>query len=89
MIRIVTDTGASLPPDIARKFGIDMAAIHILFVDEVLREGFDLSADEGYQRMASVKELPSTNPPSPDEFAEIYKRILAGNPDTTILSPVS
>jgi DegV family protein with EDD domain len=86
MIRLVTDTGASLPPDIARKFGIDMAAIHIIFGDEVLLEGFELAGAEGYRRMAAAKELPKTNPPSPGEFVDIYNKILAIDPNTTILS---
>jgi DegV family protein with EDD domain len=86
MIKIVTDTGASLPPDLARRFGIEMAPIHIIFGDEVLLEGFELSGNEGYQRMATARELPRTTPPSPEEFAEIYNRIRTSNPDATILS---
>lgn len=86
MIRIVTDTDANLPADIAHKFGIEMAAIHIIFGDEVLLEEFEIGAADGYRRMAAAKELPKTSQPSPGEFIEIYRSILAINPGATILS---
>jgi DegV family protein with EDD domain len=86
MIRIVTDTDANLPLDIARKFGIEIAPIHIIFGDEVLLEEFEIGAADGYRRMAAAKELPKTSQPSPGEFFEIYKSILATDPGATILS---
>jgi DegV family protein with EDD domain len=86
MIRIVTDTDANLPSDIARKFGIELAAIHIIFGDEVLLEEFDIGAADGYRRMATARQLPKTSQPSPGEFVEIYERILASDPGAVILS---
>jgi DegV family protein with EDD domain len=86
MIRIVTDTDANLPADIAQKFGIELAPIHIIFGDEVLLEEFEIGAAEGYQRMAAAKELPKTSQPSPGEFIDIYQKILASDPGATILS---
>jgi len=85
-IQIVTDTDANLPQDIAREYGIEMAAIHIIFGNEDLLEECEIGAAEGYQRMAAAKELPKTSQPSSGEFVEIYKKILDKDPDTTILS---
>ncbi|MBN1310921.1 MAG: DegV family protein [Anaerolineae bacterium] len=86
MIKIVTDTDSNLPQNIAKEYDIEMVPIHIIFGDEVLLEEVELGAAEGYERMAAAKELPKTSQPSPGEFFHAYRKILAGDPDATILS---
>jgi DegV family protein with EDD domain len=85
MIHIVTDTDSNLPQTVADEYGIAMAPIHIIFGDEVLREYYEISAAEGYQRMARGA-LPTTSQPPVGEFKVIYEHILAQDPQASIIS---
>ena len=86
MIRIVTDTDSNMPQHVVDEYDIALAPIHILFGDEIVREHFEISPAEAYERMAAVEELPKTSQPPIGEFKAIYERLLADDPHTTIIS---
>lgn len=86
MIRIVTDSDANLPEEVVDEYGIEVAPIHLVFGDEVLREGIDLTHAEAYERMSAAPELPKTSQPPVGEFTAIYQRVLSQEPGATILS---
>ncbi len=88
MIRIVTDTDSNLTLEQAAQWGIEMAPIHVIFGEEVLRETYEIGAAESYARIAGAKELPKTSQPPVGEFSTIYQRILDEDPSATILTIV-
>lgn len=85
-IRIVTDSDANLPPEVVEEYGIEVAPIHLVFGDEVLRERVDLTDAEAYARMAAMPDLPKTSQPPVGEFTTIYERLLRENPGAAVLS---
>ena len=76
-IRIVTDSTADLPPEVASKHQIAVVPLTVLFGDEELRDGVDITAERFFRRMQREAELPTTSQPSPGAFREVYERLAA------------
>ena len=75
MVRIVTDSAADIPPEVARELGITVVPMYVRFGAEAYRDGVDLDADEFYGRLAGDRRLPVSSAPSPGEVAEVYDRL--------------
>ncbi|MCP4427427.1 MAG: DegV family protein [Chloroflexi bacterium] len=88
-IAIVTDTNASLPADIAAQYDIRQAPINILFGEESLQTGIDISEAELFARIDRDGVLPTTSAPSPGQFAEAYQEAFDAGADTVICFCVS
>ena len=73
--KIVTDSTADLPPRLAEELGITVVPAYVRFKDEVYRDRIDISEDEFYQRLLSDPVHPSTEPPTPQDFAAVYQKL--------------
>ncbi|MDQ4074927.1 MAG: DegV family protein [Chloroflexota bacterium] len=76
MIRIVTDSGANLPPAIVAKYNIAIVPLRVHIGDQSYREGIEISQERFYQQLVDADPLPKTSQPSPAEFEEVYREIL-------------
>jgi len=74
-IKIVTDSTADLPPGLAEELGITVVPVYVKFDGEVYRDRVDISEDEFYQRLMSDPVHPSTEPPTPRDFADVYEKL--------------
>ena len=70
-VRIITDSTADIPPEVAAEFGIRVMPLYVHFGDEVYRDGVDLKPDDFYPRLVANKTLPTTSTVAPVEFAQI------------------
>jgi len=77
-VRVVTDSTADLPPDLAREWGIEVIPLFVHFGTEVYRDGLDMGPNEFYQRLVRSPRLPTTSAPPPGAFQEVYARLLEG-----------
>ncbi len=84
-IRIVTDSTADLPAEVASRHQIEVVPLGVLFGDEELRDGVDISAEAFLTRLQSESQLPTTSQPSAGAFRAVYERLAAGGA-TEILS---
>jgi len=75
-VRIVTDSTADLPPELAQEMGITVVPLNVHFGNDVFFDGVTIQADEFYQRLVSSPELPKTSQPSVGAFMEVYQGIL-------------
>ncbi|MEA5076234.1 MAG: DegV family protein [Coriobacteriia bacterium] len=75
-VRIVTDTVASISPADKERLAIATVAIHVYNGSEPLSEE-ELSSTAFYARLADMDSLPTTSQPSPAEFAEVFRGLLA------------
>jgi DegV family protein with EDD domain len=71
-IKIVTDSTADLPLQLANELGITVVPVYLRFGDEVYRDRVDISEDEFYQRLLHDPVHPSTMQPSPQDFVHVY-----------------
>ena len=74
-IKIVTDSSSDLPAAIAADLGISVIAQKVIFGAEELRDGVDITADKFYDRVSSMKTLPTTSQASVGEFVELYEEV--------------
>jgi len=74
-VKIVTDSTADLPPGLAEELGITVVPVYVKFGGEVYRDRVDISEDEFYQRLISDPAHPSTEPPTPHDFANVYEKL--------------
>ena len=74
MIRVVTDSTSDILPAEAQRLGVDVVPLTVRFGDEQFRDGVDLGPDEFYRRLPTTPVQPSTSQPTPEQFAEVYRR---------------
>ena len=74
-VKIVTDSVADLPPEVANKLGITVVPLNVRFGTEVYRDGIDLTTEQFYEKLVVSETLPVTSVPSPGTFAEIYDKL--------------
>ncbi|MFP4457510.1 MAG: DegV family protein [Clostridia bacterium] len=78
-IAIITDSCADLPKDLAKKLGVTIIPLNVIFGEEVLKDGVEITSSEFYKRLATESKLPSTSQPTPQEFEEVYRDLLKEN----------
>jgi len=74
-IKIITDSVADLPPQVAKELGITVIPVHVCFGTEVYRDGIDISTEQFYQKLAQSKTMPTTAVPPLAVFAEVYDEV--------------
>lgn len=88
-IAIITDTDASLPADLAARYGIRQVPINIHFGQEVLATGVDIDDARLFARIDREGKLPTTSAPSPGQFLEAYEAAFAAGVDAVACLCVS
>lgn len=76
-IRIVTDSTADVPPQLANDLGIVVVPAYVCFGDCAYRDRVDIGEEDFYQRLLRDPVHPCTEPPTPQDFATVYQKLLA------------
>jgi DegV family protein with EDD domain len=71
-IKVVTDSGADISPDVAKELGITVVPVYIYFGNKVYKDGVDIGPDELYKRLVEDPLYPTTTQPMPADFAKAY-----------------
>lgn len=75
-IAIVTDSTICLPAKIQAGLPIFTIPLHVIWGDEVYKDNVDITQDVFYEKLKSAKVMPSTSQPSPQDFVDLYKKVL-------------
>ena len=75
-VRIVTDSSADLPSDLAQRWNISVLPCYVTIGDQPYRDGVDISPDEFYRSLTSNSQLPTTAQPSVADFQAVYQELL-------------
>jgi len=76
-VRVVTDSTADLPRELAESLGIIVVPLHIHFGEETFEDGVTITKDEFYRRLTTGPTLPKTSAPAAGTFTEVYERLLS------------
>jgi DegV family protein with EDD domain len=76
-IRFVADSTADLPPHYAEEHRVITVPLKVIFGDEVLVDGVDVTAAAFYERMRSSTRNPTTSQPTPAEFEAAFREAAA------------
>ena len=75
VVKIVTDSGSDISPEVARELGITVIPVYIYFGDKVYKDGKDISPDELYKKLVEGPIYPTTTQPMPADFAQAYSEL--------------
>ncbi|HVB73914.1 MAG TPA: DegV family protein [Ktedonobacteraceae bacterium] len=83
-VRIVTDSTADIPAEVANALGITIVPLTVFFGDEAYLDGVELDNAGFYRKLQVSKELPRTSQPSPASFQEAYTRLIDEGADAIL-----
>ena len=72
-IAVVTDSVATIPADLVKKYNIYVAPVHIIWDKVDYRDSVDLQTSEFYTRLRKSKTLPTTSSGIQGEFLQIFE----------------
>ncbi len=76
-IAILTDSTANLTPGLVQKNNIHVIPLKILWKEEVLRDGVDITPDEFYTRLGKESASPTTSQATVAEFSQVFEKLAA------------
>ncbi len=74
-VRVVTDSTADIPADVAAALDIAVVPLHIHFGEETYEDGVTITSEEFYRRLTTEPRLPKTSAPSSGTFTEVYEQL--------------
>jgi DegV family protein with EDD domain len=83
-VRLVTDSTADLPADVASTLDITVVPLTVFFGDESYLDGIELDNAAFYTKLAASKDLPRTSQPSPAAFEQAYRRLIDQGADALL-----
>lgn len=85
-IALVTDSTSNLPAAFLQKHKIDTAHLVIIWGEQTLRDGIDITGSAFYKQLKNTEIMPTTSQPTVSEFIDIYKPLVQdGIPIVSIL----
>jgi DegV family protein with EDD domain len=76
MVKIITDTTAGLPSEVARQYDIPVIPQVIIFGSDTYLEGQEIDHQTFMERLQASKELPKTSAPPPELFSREFERLV-------------
>ena len=80
-VALITDSTAYIPRDWIDKYGIKVAPSVVIWDGEELRDWYDITAEEFFNRLEKSSTLPTTSQPTPAYFKSIYDDLVAEGKD--------
>jgi DegV family protein with EDD domain len=74
-IKIVTDSTADLPSELIKELGITVVPLYVCFGQDVYHDREEIQEDDFYERLLQDPIHPTTTQPTPQDFAEVYRRL--------------
>lgn len=74
-IAIVTDCTADLPVELAAQRDITVVPLYLIWGDEQLRAGIDITNEAFYTRLVKDPVLPHTSQPTPADFLNLFRQL--------------
>jgi DegV family protein with EDD domain len=75
LVKIVTDSTADIPEELAAELGITVVPCNVHFGLETYRDGIELSKEEFYARLQTSPALPTTSAPAAGIFEATYREL--------------
>lgn len=80
-VALITDSTAYIPRDWIDKYGIKVAPSVVIWDGEELRDWYDITAEEFFNRLENSSSLPTTSQPTPAYFKTLYDELAAEGKD--------
>lgn len=83
-IHLVTDSTSDISPSDAQAMGISLVPLVVRFGDEQFHDGVDIDPDAFYAKLEHTDVHPTTSQPSPEDFATLFRTLLADPADHVV-----
>ncbi len=84
-VAIVTDSTCSMPSELIEQFDVRVAPQVVIWGEEVLEDGIDITGEEFYERLAQADEMPTTSQATIGSFKKVFEPLVeAGRPIVAI-----
>jgi DegV family protein with EDD domain len=87
-VKIVTDTLSDITGDLAAQLDVTLIPLYVRFGETIYRDRVEITSEDFYRRLVNEPKLPSTTQPTPNDFAEVFKK-LAQETDEILVVVVS
>ena len=87
MVKIITDTTACLPDEVARRYQIPIIPQIINFDNNSYYEGIQMDNAAFMQRLRTSSHLPKTAAPPPELFVETFQRLVTSGEPIICIHP--
>lgn len=75
-VAIVTDSTASIPPELKRQYGIEIVPLLLHLENKTYRDAIDIKTPaELFHLVDKSSRFPTTSTPPPGEFADVYRQL--------------
>ncbi len=74
-VRVVTDSTADLPEEMVAALGITVVPSYVTFGSESYRDGVELTREQFYEKLLTMRTIPTTAAPPPAVYEEVYRRL--------------
>ncbi|MGD2207235.1 MAG: DegV family protein [Anaerolineae bacterium] len=75
MVRVVTESTADIPLEIAAELGITIVPSYVIFGSETYRDQVELTKAQFYEKLETSTFIPTTATPPPAVYEETYRRL--------------
>ena len=75
-VKIVTDTLSDITGDLADELGLTVVPLYVRFGEEIYKDRVEITSEDFYRRLVHESILPSTTQPTPNDFIDVYNRLL-------------
>ena len=72
-VRVITESASDIPPSVAKELGIIVVPLTVMFGDEELLDGIDISSDQFFEKLQTSEFHPRTSQPSVAQFSKAYE----------------
>jgi len=80
-MKIVSDRGMDMASEQMKGLDIHLVPLTLTLDGKTYRSGVDIEPAEFYRLLAGTESFPTTSQPSAGEFAEVYRRLAATDPE--------
>ncbi|MDO9545479.1 MAG: DegV family protein [Pelolinea sp.] len=88
-IALVTDSTCDIPQGWRKKHEITVLPLTIVFGEEQLLDGVDISAVAFYERLGTDPHHPTTSQPTPNDFTTIFKKVMDAGAEEILCITIS
>ncbi|HIE24743.1 MAG TPA: DegV family protein [Anaerolineales bacterium] len=80
-VAVVTDSTGYIPDDLVKKHKLTILPLEVIWGEETLKDGVDISPKEFYTRLAKAKTMPSTSQVTIPSMQDAFERLVAEDYD--------
>jgi DegV family protein with EDD domain len=86
MIRIITDSTCEAPPEVLAHPRVTVLPLLVVFGQQTLRDGIDITREEFWARLPKSNPLPTTSQVAPADFITLFQRFTEAGDEVVALT---